>query len=106
MCSILGAENRFIRPVHVHLKTDKVDFKKAFFSKFFLSTHQVGMKNVVECYKDFFGYFNALKTHCEVLLHKENKVREVLIIGIRLPLSFGRKLCQGDSFLANQGLIP
>ena len=22
------------------------------------------MKNVVKCYKDFFGYFNALKTHC------------------------------------------
>ena len=21
------------------------------------------MKNVVKCYKDFFGYFNALKTH-------------------------------------------
>ena len=48
--------------------------------------------------------FIFLKT--QVLLHKENKVREVLIIGIRLPLSFGRKLCHGDSFLANQGLIP
>ena len=23
----------------------------------------LGMKNVVKCYKDFFGYFNALKTH-------------------------------------------
>jgi hypothetical protein len=23
------------------------------------------MKNGVECYKDFFGYFNALKTNCE-----------------------------------------
>ena len=22
------------------------------------------MKNVVKCYKHFFGYFNALKTHC------------------------------------------
>ena len=22
------------------------------------------MKNIVKCYKDFFGYFNALKTHC------------------------------------------
>ena len=22
------------------------------------------MKNGVECYKDFFGYFNALKTNC------------------------------------------
>ena len=23
------------------------------------------MKNVAKCYKDFFGYFNALKTHCD-----------------------------------------
>ena len=23
------------------------------------------MKNVVKCYKDFFGYFNALKTHSD-----------------------------------------
>ena len=39
--------------------------KKKIFAFFFQSTHQVGMKNVVKCYKDFFGYFNALKTHCE-----------------------------------------
>ena len=32
---------------------------------FLESPHQLGMKNVVKCYKDFFGYFNALKTHCE-----------------------------------------
>ena len=25
------------------------------------------MKNIVKCYKDFFGYFNALKTHCDLL---------------------------------------
>ena len=25
------------------------------------------MKNVVKCYKDFFGYFNDLKTHCEII---------------------------------------
>ena len=25
------------------------------------------MRNVVKCYKDFFGYFNALKTHGEYL---------------------------------------
>ena len=30
---------------------------------FFQSTHQVDMKIVVKCYKDDFGYFNALKTH-------------------------------------------
>ena len=61
---------QIVRPVHVHLKTDKVDLKKKatvkkkFFCIFFQSTHQVGIKNVVKCYKDFFGYFNALKTHC------------------------------------------
>ena len=31
---------------------------------FFQLTHQVGMKKVVKSYKDFFGYFNALKTNC------------------------------------------
>ena len=31
---------------------------------FLESPRQVDMKNVVKCYKDFFGYFNALKTHC------------------------------------------
>ena len=30
---------------------------------FLESPHQVGMKNLVKCYKHFFGYFNALKTH-------------------------------------------
>ena len=29
------------------------------------SPHQVDMKNFVKCYKHFFGYFNALKTHGE-----------------------------------------
>ena len=29
----------------------------------FLESPQVDMKNVVKCYKHFFGYFNALKTH-------------------------------------------
>ena len=37
----------------VHLKTDKVDFKKAIVKKnnsiFLQSTHQVDMKNAVEC---------------------------------------------------------
>ena len=33
---------------------------------FLESPHQVDMKNVVKCYKHFFGYFNALKTHSEV----------------------------------------
>ena len=33
------------------------------FCIFFQSTHQVGMKNIVKNYKDFFGFFNSLKTH-------------------------------------------
>ena len=38
---------------------DNVDF-------FFLqSPYQVDMKNIVKCWKDFFGYFNALETHSE-----------------------------------------
>ena len=58
-----------IRPVHVHLKTDKVDLKKkATLCIFLQSPYQVGMKKVVKCYKDFFGYFNALKTHCDILI--------------------------------------
>ena len=31
---------------------------------FLESPYQVDMKNVVKCYKHFFRYFNALKTHC------------------------------------------
>jgi hypothetical protein len=59
---------RFIRPVHVHLKTDKVDLKKKpprifFFYIFLQSSYQVDMKNVVECQKESFAYFNALKTY-------------------------------------------
>ena len=35
-------------------------------SIFLESPHQVDMKNVVKCYKHFFGYFNALKTHFRI----------------------------------------
>ena len=38
--------------------------EKKNFCIFFQSTHHVDMKNGVECYKDFFCYFNALKTNC------------------------------------------
>ena len=31
------------------------------------------MKNIVKCYKDFFGYFNALKTHCVLVCFRENR---------------------------------
>ena len=61
---------RFIRPVHVPLKRDKVDLKKKGHRDFFFisfislqSTDQVDMKNVVECYKEFFAYFNTLETY-------------------------------------------
>ena len=58
---------RFIRPVHVHLIPDNVDYLKKPLSKnFFLiilqSIHQVDMKNVVKSAEDFFAYFRALKT--------------------------------------------
>ena len=51
----------------MHLKTDKVDLKKKpsrnlFFLPFLQSTHQVDMKNVVECPREFFAYFNDLET--------------------------------------------
>ena len=36
---------------------------------FLESPHQVDMKNVVKCYKHFFGYFNALKTHSEPIYY-------------------------------------
>ena len=41
---------------------------------FLESSNQVEMKNVVKCYKEFFGYFNALKTHC-VFLSTSDKVK-------------------------------
>ena len=55
---------QIIRPVRVHLKMDKVDLKKNIVKKtiFLQSTHHVDMKNVVECLKEFFAYFNALET--------------------------------------------
>ena len=58
---------RFIRPVHVHLKTDKLDLKKKAIMKkkkfaFFCNPLQVDMKNVLKCSKHFFGYFNTLET--------------------------------------------
>ena len=39
---------------------------------FLESPHQVDMKNVVKCYKHFFCYFNALKTHCD-LIHSTHR---------------------------------
>ena len=48
-----------MRPVHVHLKMDNVDYLKKQSWKFSL---QVDMKNIVKCCKDFFGYFNTLET--------------------------------------------
>ena len=39
-----------------------------FFFIFLQSIYQVGMKNGVKCYKDFFPYFKALKTNCDLSL--------------------------------------
>ena len=62
---------QFIWPVHVHLKMDKLDLKKKKTpgkKYFFLqSPHQVNMKNVVECQKEFFACFNALETRGQPL---------------------------------------
>jgi hypothetical protein len=51
---------RFIPPVHVHLKMDCVDYlkKPSWKKKKFLH-----MKNVVECWREFFAYFNTLETY-------------------------------------------
>ena len=43
---------------------------------FLESPHQVDMKNVVKCYKHFFGYFNALKTHGDLVVHSAAEIKE------------------------------
>ena len=45
----------------VHFKRDKVDLKKntVIFFQFLQSPHQVNMKNVVECWKEFFRLFQC-----------------------------------------------
>ena len=63
---------RFIRPSMCISKRIKWIKKKGhrekkIFCIFFQSTHQVGLKNVVKCYKHFFCYCNALKTHSVIL---------------------------------------
>ena len=40
-----------------------VELYTGFFRIFLQSTHQVDMKNIVECQKYFFAYFNALETY-------------------------------------------
>ena len=58
--------------------------KKATVKKFFLhifqSTHQVGTKNVVECYKEFFGYFNALETNGEYIGIEKISAKECIAL--------------------------
>ena len=39
--------------------------EKKFFCIFFQSPHQVDMKNVVKCPREFIAYFNALETTCD-----------------------------------------
>ena len=40
--------------------------KKIFFCIFFQSLHQVDMKNIVGCPREFIAYFNALETTCDL----------------------------------------
>ena len=44
--------------------------REIFFCICLQSLHQVDMKNVVNCLKDGFGYFNALETQSETVLLK------------------------------------
>ena len=60
---------RFIRPSMCISKRIKWIKKKShrekkIFCIFFQSPHQVDMKNVVECHREFIAYFNALETTC------------------------------------------
>ena len=41
---------------------------------FLQSPHQVDMKNVVECWKEFFAYFNALETHSGFTISQNYKL--------------------------------
>ena len=77
----------------MHLKTD-VDLKKK-------ATHQVGMKNVVKCYKDFFGYFNALKTHCVFFMQNKRNVIELNLLFVTRETKEG--LVKGYYFFKKKG---
>ena len=47
--------------------------REIFFCIFLQSPHQVDMKNAVKCWKDFFGYFNALETHSDNCFWRKKK---------------------------------
>ena len=90
---------QIIRPVHVHLKMDKVDLKKKPLRKrkrkciFFQSSHQVDMKNVVECPREFLAYFNALETrggqHIEFFETMNSADGHLFILAGKKLISFG-----------------
>ena len=61
---------------------------------FLESPHQVDMKNVVKCYKHFFCYFNALKTHS--VLHKGLLMQDWVFRLGSCELRFGKSLFQVD----------
>ena len=51
------------------------------------------MKNVVECYKHFFGYFNALETHdVGIFGHTISTVSPLSIFSINFNHYFNKKL--------------
>ena len=64
---------RFIRPSMCISKRIKWILKKShrekkFFCIFFQSPHQVDLKTIVECPREFIAYFNALETTCDLTM--------------------------------------
>ena len=59
--------SKVAEPAQIQPKSQFLFHKNLPPQDFSLMTLQVGMKNVVKCYKDFFGYFNALKTRGDIL---------------------------------------
>ena len=49
---------------------------KIFFCILFQSPHQVDIKNVVECPREFIAYFNALETTCDMLTNSKVSSRQ------------------------------
>ena len=62
---------------------------------FLESPHQVGMKNVVKCWKDFLYYFTTLETYCVKLLI-DNIFTERLSWKLPLALTTHGKLLEAN----------
>ena len=70
------------RPVHVHLKTDEVDFKKSHCEKRIAFFRNSSSRHEKGC-QDFFAYFNALETRGVTFMYLKLLLDESLIF----PLS-------------------